>query len=352
MFSKNFGNITIWALICIAFIISSCGGCNKRNFDHPRAIIKAPEYPVKIQRFDKELFNVDTTNLSFALAALYNKYGIFYTSYANDIMRMPFVPEDSLFVRPMRMLLSIDRLKELQQIVDSNFKDVSDLEKDLSVAMGIYHQEFPEAVVPKFTTFISEFGNGNVIYDSMLCIGLDFYMNQRFGDFYRSLDMPEFMLAKMQRNYIVPNTIKSLAIGLTDYQTTKDKRFLAQMIVEGKIRYFMKALLPNIEDTVVMGYTKAQLDWCKQNELEIWTHFIDKNMLYESEPAKFMRYLNDGPFTVAEDVPKESSPAIGAWAGLQIVNHYMSENPDVSLQELINELNFEKILKLSKYRPK
>jgi hypothetical protein len=75
-------------------------------------------------------------------------------------------------------------------------------------------------------------------------------------------------------------------------------------------------------------------------------------MLYESEPGKFMRYLNDGPFTVAEDVPKESSPAIGTWAGLQIVNHYMAENPNVSLQELMMELDFEKILKLSKYRPK
>jgi hypothetical protein len=186
----------------------------------------------------------------------------------------------------------------------------------------------------------------------MLCIGLDFYMNKRFRDFYKSLDMPEYRINKMQRNYIVPNTIKSLAIGQYDYQTSKDKRFLAQMIVEGKIRYFMKALIPDIADTVVMGYTQAQLQWCEQNEVEIWTHFIEKNMLYEAEPGKFMRYLNDGPFTVGEDVPKESSPAIGAWAGWQIVNHYMAENPNVTLKQLMDETDFEKMLKLSKYRPK
>lgn len=352
MFNKNFGNITIWALICIAFVISSCGGCNQTQFTHPRAVIDAPLYAVKIQRFDKALFEADTANLPEVLNTLSKKYGVFYSSYANDIMRMPFTPEDSLFMRPMRMLLGIERIQELHQIVDSNFKDVTDLEHDFSVAMGIYHQEFPQAVIPKFITFISEFGNGNVIYDSMLCIGLDFYMNQRFGDFYRSLDMPEFMIAKMQRNYIAPNTIKSLAIGLTDYQTTKDKRFLAQMIVEGKIRYFMKALLPNVADTIVMGYTKSQLKWCEEHEVDIWTHFIDKNMLYESEPGKFMRYLNDGPFTVAEDVPKESSPSIGSWAGWQIVNHYMAQNPKVTLNQLMNENDFEKILKLSKYRPK
>lgn len=331
--------------------MAACNGCNRSSYT-PRKPIEAKPYPVKLHRFEKELFEADTNNLVPELARLYTRYGVFYTSFANDVMRMPFNPADTLFAGPMRMLLRIDRLRELQQVVDSVYDDVSDLEEKFSTAMGIYHQEFPGAVVPTFTTFISEFGNGNIIYDSMLCIGLDFYMNKRLRDFYKGLDMPEYRINKMQRNYIVPNTIKSLAIGLYDYQTSKDKRFIAQMIAEGKIRYFMKALIPDVADTVVMGYTLPQLKWCEENETEIWTHFIEKNMLYESEPGRFMRYLNDGPFTVAEDVPKESSPAIGAWTGWQIVNHYMSENPGVTLRQLMEETDFEMILKQSKYRPK
>lgn len=349
---KNFGNITIWAVMCIILLISSCGGCNKTSSNQPRPAIEAAKYPIKLERFEQELFNIDTTKLASELLKLSQKYGVFYTSFANDIMRMPAVPNDTLFIKPMRMLLGIERLHELQQIVDSNFSDMSDIENELSLAMGIYHQEFPKAVVPKFTTFISEFGNGNIIYEDRISIGLDFYMNKRFLDFYRSLDFPEFMVAKMQRNYIVPNAIKALGIGMYDYQSTNDKRFLAQILVEGKIRYFMKALLPQVHDSIIMGYTQAQLDWCEKNNVEIWTHFVDKNMLYESEPGKFMRYLNDGPFTVAEDVPKESSPAIGTWTGWQIINHYMAQNPKVTLQQLMNDTNFDKILKQSKYRPK
>lgn len=337
--------------MCIAFVIYGCNGCNKRTEYRLPDTAEIPDYPVKLERFDKELFAIDTNNLARELFALRKKYGVFYTSYANDIMGMPLSLEDSLFVRPMRMLLRMKRMRELEHIVDSSFSDATDLEKELSQAMGIYHHEFPQATIPRFTTFISEFGNGNVIYDSMLCIGLDFYLNKRLLSFYRGLDFPEFMIAKMQRNYIAPNTIKSLAIGLYDYQTTKDKRFLAQVIVEGKIRYFMKSLLPHVHDTVIMGYTQAQLDWCKQNEVQIWTHFIDKNMLYNSEPGHFMRYLNDGPFTVAEDVPKESSPAIGAWTGWQIVNLYMTNNPKVTLKQLMEDTNFDQILKQSKYRP-
>lgn len=351
MILKTERNIIISVLLFTCFLLTACGGCNTQTNYQPRTAIEAPVYPIKLERFDQELFSTDTNNLTSALSKLSKKYGIFYYSYANDVMRMPADSNDPLFERPMRMLLRIDRLRELQDIVDSNFNNLAPLEEQLSHAMGVYHQEFPKATVPRFVTFISEFGNGNIIYDSMLCIGLDFYMNGRFKDFYRSLDMPEFMVAKMQTNYIVPNTLKSLAIGLTDMQTTNDKRFIAQMIVEGKIRYFMKALLPEIPDTVIMGYSSAQLKWCEKNEAEVWTHFIDNNMLYESEPGKFMRYLNDGPFTVAEHVPKESSPAIGAWAGWQIVNAYVAKNPTVTLKQLMDETNFEKILKQSKYRP-
>lgn len=351
MHFKNFGNIAICALMLIMLALTSCNGCKSKRKYAPRPAVETAEYPIKLERFEQELFGADTAHLIEVLTGLSKKYGVFYTSYANDIMQMPNTG-DSLFTKPMRMLLSLERLHELQRIVDSNFNDLTDIEQQLSKAMGVYHQEFPKAVVPKFTTFISEFGNGNVIYEDRICIGLDFYMNKRFAEFYRALEFPEFMVAKMERKYIVPNAIKALAIGQYDYQTTNDKRFLAQILVEGKIRYFMKSLLPEVHDTIIMGYTQNQLTWCEENELQIWTHFIDKNMLYSSEPGKFMRYLNDGPFTVAEDVPKESSPAIGAYVGWQIINHYMEQNPKITLHELMNDVNFDKILKLSKYKPK
>jgi hypothetical protein len=148
MFNKNFGNITIWAVMCIILLISSCGGCNKTSNNQPRPAIEAAKYPIKLERFEQELFNLDTTKLQYELVKLRQKYGVFYTSFANDIMRMPANHKDTLFINPMRMLLSIARLHELQQIVDSNFKNMSDVEEELSIAMGIYHKEFPKAVDP------------------------------------------------------------------------------------------------------------------------------------------------------------------------------------------------------------
>jgi hypothetical protein len=121
--------------------------------------------------------------------------------------------------------------------------------------------------------------------------------------------------------------------------------------VEGKTRYFVKALLPNVHDSILMGYTQAQLEWAQQNNGQMWTHIIEKNLLFQNEQSLYMRYFNDGPFTSADGVPPESAPMVGTWTGLQIVRKYMLENPNVSLKELMEETDFDKILKLSKYRP-
>jgi hypothetical protein len=177
-------------------------------------------------------------------------------------------------------------------------------------------------------------------------------MNKRYAEYYRAYEFPEFMIRKLQPEYIAPNAIKALAISKYESQSTKDKRFLATMIVEGKVRYFTKALLPNLHDSILMGYTVTQLKWSSENEPQMWTHFIEKKLLYKNEPSQFMRYFNDGPFTSADGVPPDSAPMIGTWAGLQIVRSYMRENPNVTLKELMEETNFDKILKLSKYRPK
>jgi hypothetical protein len=335
-------------ILFTTLLITSCDGCKN---DTQRRISLKEEVPVQIRRFDEELFAIKPEQVTEGVALLYKNYGPFYLSYARDILNMPANPNDSLYAIPMKMLLEYKPMLDLHRSVDSMFRDLGPVEAELSYAMGIYHQEYPNAAVPQFIAFVSEFGYANVTYDQSICIGLDMYMNKRFADYYRAYEFPEFMIRKLSPEYIAPNAVKSLAIQQYENQSTSDKRFLATMLVEGKIRYFVKALLPEIHDSILMGYTEKQLEWSLQNNGQMWTHIIEKNLLYQNESSQFMRYFNDGPFTSADGVPPESSPMMGTWTGLQIVRKYMEENPGVSLKELMEEKDFDKILKLSKYRP-
>jgi len=57
----------------------------------------------------------------------------------------------------------------------------------------------------------------------------------------------------------------------------------------------------------------------------------------------------EGPFTSA--ISKDCPPGIAKWIGWQIVKSYMEKNENVTLEQLMNEKDAQKILSKSKYRP-
>jgi hypothetical protein len=82
----------------------------------------------------------------------------------------------------------------------------------------------------------------------------------------------------------------------------------------------------------------------------MWANFLDQNLLYSTDELKYSKFLNEAPFTSGLD--NESAPQLGVWTGWQIVRKYMEENPKITLAQLMNDKDYQKILKLSKYKPK
>ena len=124
------------------------------------------------------------------------------------------------------------------------------------------------------------------------------------------------------------------------------------MIYNGKVLYCMDALMPETADTLKIGYTPAQLDWCQQNEANIWSYFLDQNLLYETDYLRMQKYLSEAPFTPGVGEGNESSPKLAVWTGWQIVREYMDRNPEITLKKLMEETDAQKILNASKYKPK
>jgi uncharacterized protein YneF (UPF0154 family) len=51
-------------------------------------------------------------------------------------------------------------------------------------------------------------------------------------------------------------------------------------------------------------------------------------------------------------MPKESPGKIGRWIGWRLVEQYMNQNPEITLDELMKNQNFQEIVKQSGYKPK
>ncbi len=121
------------------------------------------------------------------------------------------------------------------------------------------------------------------------------------------------------------------------------------MIHKGKLMYFVDALLPNAHDSVKIGYTAKQLDWCERNEAQMWSQLIEHKMLYSNNRMDIVRYTNDGPRT--SGFPLESPGKTGVWIGWQIVREYMDKYPETTLPELMKNSDYQQILNDSKYFP-
>ena len=76
---------------------------------------------------------------------------------------------------------------------------------------------------------------------------------------------------------------------------------------------------------------------------------MDNELLYTKENSEIIKFMGEAPFT--QGFPEGSPGRIGHYLGWQIVKAYMEKNSEVTISELMQEKDFQKILTKSKYKP-
>ena len=120
-----------------------------------------------------------------------------------------------------------------------------------------------------------------------------------------------------------------------------DQPLFAQMVEGGKRLYLLDQLMPYAADTLKTGYTQKQLDGCYENEKNIWSFFIQNNLLFISDPEIIRDYMSDAPNTLTLG---EASPGfIGQFVGWQIVKKWMSMQKEKDNLKMLMETSPKKI---------
>ena len=150
---------------------------------------------------------------------------------------------------------------------------------------------------------------------------------------------------------MAPNRIAQdilLAYALTEFPfKAKKNNLMEQMIYQGKILYFLQALLPEKSENDIMKYSNEAFKWCVNNESHVWAYIIEHKHLFSTQSSMARNYINDAPFT--SGMPQESPGRIGTWIGLQIVKSYMEKHSEVSLPELMLNDDYASLLRESAY---
>ncbi|MFO7723543.1 MAG: DUF2268 domain-containing putative Zn-dependent protease, partial [Bacteroidales bacterium] len=176
----------------------------------------------------------------------------------------------------------------------------------------------------------------------------DFFLGSDFGP-YQMVGIPAYKRIWMEPSQIAVELARELAMlraGMPDEVET----LLDQMVFEGKILYFLDAMMPTAPDSVKIRYTASQLRWCEENQRHVWAYMVNNQMLYSSDQNHAKLMIQDSPFT---PVFTEASPGrLGHWFGWQIVKKYMQKNPDLTIVDLMEDQDAGKILNGSGYKPK
>lgn len=332
---------SIFSLIIISLLINACQQNPNRQTNQDNSS------SFTINRFEQDLFKSDPEKIDTTLKLLKKNYHSFFDVYFLQIMNFGN-PETPGFNYVVKDYIQNKDFKMLISDCDSVYNEtkIKLLEAEISTIFSKYQELYPTDTLPEVCTFVSGFGNAIVTTDGFIGIGLDLFMGANYR-FYPSLDLPEYLTRRYTPNHILPMFVKGLASYKYPFENEKPL-LIDAMLNEGKMLYFMDQLLPNVHDTLKIGYTKEQYEWCIANEANIYQLLIQDG-LYSSDFLKYRKYTEEAPFTV--NLTNDSAPRIGWFCGWQIIKNFMKNNLDYSLADLMNEKDSQKLLSSSKYKP-
>ncbi|SDB55545.1 protein involved in gliding motility GldB [Flavobacteriaceae bacterium MAR_2010_188] len=321
---KNFSRFGHLLILMFLLIFFACEEDNKLEKE-------ISEIPVdfQIERFD-EAFSKASIN---ELPKLREQYPFILVD------RIP----DSLYIMEQQDSLQLVLFKE----VAKKYPNLTEVEHDIKRLfqhLKYYDKTFS---IPRVITATSsvDYRNKTIVTDSIVLIALDTYLGSEH-EFYGNI--PMYTTQNMETEQIVSDLAGDYAEKYT-YQSQK-KTFLDEMIFFGKQLYFKDKVIPFETEAIRMGYNGEQLGWAMANEYQIWTYFIENELLYSTDSSLPSRFIAPAPFSKFYlELDNEAPGRLGQYIGWQIVKSYMNNNDTPFLKMM--ELEADEIFKNSKYKP-
>ncbi len=333
------------AFIFIVFSVTWLSSCKKNHYNVNTSSINVN---IEIKRLEKDLFTLNPDEIITKVPWLKQKYGNFlqlfsYVINTGDINEPSF---GDFLVR----FCTDKQNNDVYDLTIKKYPDVKAIERDLSDAFRHYIYYFPERNVPAVYTCITGFNNSIITGDSVLGIGLDRYLGADC-EYYPRLEIYKYIAARMTPENIVPDCMYGWAASEWDFSSLKypADNVMAEMIHDGKLKYFEKCMLPDASDEIIFGFTADQMKFCRNNEGQMWQYLVENDLLFNSDQFTIRKLTGEAPFT--SYFTSESPGRAAVWMGFRIVESYMTKTPGIKLEELMKNTNVQDIMEKAKYNP-
>ena len=334
------------AFIFMFLIVPVTISCKK---NHYKVDVSSINVKVEIKRLEKDLFSSNPDEIITKVPFLKQKYNGFLQFFSYVIRTGEM--NDSTFGEKLTAFCTDKQNNEVYAMTTKIYPEVNTIEAGLQEAFRHYLYYFPERKVPAVYTCITGFNNSIITGDLVLGIGLDRYLGANCK-YYPEMEIYDYIAARMTPENIVPDCMFGLAASEWDFSTLKYKNdnVLAEIIHNGKLKYFEKCMLPEATDELIFGFTTNQLKFCVNNESQMWQYLVEHNLLFSTDQLTIRKLTGEAPFT--SYFTNESPGRAAVWIGFRIVESYMIKNKNVKPEDLMNNTDVQSILEGAKYNPK
>lgn len=343
--------------LIIFWAFTTLFACAEKEEKVPIPDVSSIDVDFGILRYENKLQLIDTANLENGFQQLIQEVTGFTDLYFKNIVPINVDDYGPKFYNELSVLLTDKRFRYLIDTVQELYPDFNQtVGKELEKAFKNYKYYFPDFVPPEIYTLISEYAYQLFLFEEQpgvegLGIGLDLFLGSEFPYQKIAPGLPSFsayLTRTFSREFIVRKAIKTI---LDDrWPNEKNRTLLDFIISNGKKLYILNHVLPEAPDSIIIEYTAKQMEWVKENELSIWAFLFSEELFYETNMMKINKYINPSPDSPG--MPDSAPGRTGNYIGWQIIKSFMERYPETTFQELIQMQDSQKIMDLSRYRPK
>jgi len=318
-------------------------GCRNNSLD---VDVSGIDLNIELERFDRDLFEMDQDTMDGAIGALYKHYDDFFDVFNVHVISIGQA-SSRIYSSYLSMFINDPTNREVYEYTKQVYSATTEIEAELSNGFRHYLYHYPDSVPPRVVAYVSRFNQGLFTVGHFVGVGLDQYLGSDCS-YYQQMGTPIYLAQKKEPARVSVDVMYAWATQLYPYNDSLDN-VLSRMIYHGQLAWFVGAMYPELEERLNMGFTDDQMKWCRNNEKQMWTHLVEEKLLFSTDPMNIRKLVEDAPYT--RFFTSESPGRAAVWQGWQIISAFAERNPKLNVHQVMSQRNYQELLRLSRYNP-
>ena len=302
---------------------------------------------------NRNKYNVNIENISLPLEFI-NLDSILYTTHGGALLKKKneFLKKDAdlfnytieycyhiktssdtAFQNGISLFFQDKYIQRLEKVIANKFPPKARKEKELSDGFKRLKYHFPKGNLPLRIAYINSLFTASAnSSDQYIAIGLDRYLgkDEKVIKELPSNQFYQWIKEGMDKQYLSRDVILSWLMA--HYIGETSENFASEMIRWGKLLFITHACLPELEEPIIVRYSKKDYTWAINSEGPFWKYLVKEELLFNTREETKQNLLHEGPSSAG--LPQESADRMGQFLGYQMVKQYMDKE-DISLENLI-----------------